>query len=206
MKESFVGNKRNKANNEELKVSVLGTVFERYATDTITNEQISRVLGPILRMIKNGEFDKKKILTLLPQIVVSMAALLVLVVTVLFTGPKKVSASIIIPESITPLANISNYSNNISGRVLLSGKGLKDIDCQLVDISNENVITFKTDYEGYFSFISFPDGIYSIKVLLPEGMKIDNIGENGYIEIDGKEEIVFSGNERAIDIVVQVKD
>ena len=38
----------------------LKQVFEKYAEESITEEQVRRVLEPILRMIYEGRFDKRK--------------------------------------------------------------------------------------------------------------------------------------------------
>lgn len=40
------------------KTTVLKEIFERYVEDTITEEQVQRVLEPVIRMIREGKFDK----------------------------------------------------------------------------------------------------------------------------------------------------
>jgi len=46
--------------NETPKPSLLKEIFDKYADDTISDEQIERVLEPIFEKIQKGEFDKKR--------------------------------------------------------------------------------------------------------------------------------------------------
>jgi len=42
-------------------VPVLKQIFDRYVEDTISDEQLRRVLEPVLRMIDEGEFDRPRL-------------------------------------------------------------------------------------------------------------------------------------------------
>ena len=73
--------------NTALKVPVLKEIFDRYAEDTITEEQVQRVLAPVLRMIREGRFDKlrKRRFSWRENPVISVIAVLMLVIVVAFT-------------------------------------------------------------------------------------------------------------------------
>ncbi len=45
---------------EERKSSVLRRMIVKYAEDSITDEQVARVLAPVLARIRAGEFDQGK--------------------------------------------------------------------------------------------------------------------------------------------------
>ena|GEM_PF-5439590 len=45
---------------ENSQKSVLTEIFELHAIESITDEQIMRVLEPVFRMIMEGKFDKRK--------------------------------------------------------------------------------------------------------------------------------------------------
>ena len=49
-------------NSQEVRsqTSVLKDIFDWYVENTITNEQIQRVLEPVLRMICEGRFDRSR--------------------------------------------------------------------------------------------------------------------------------------------------
>jgi hypothetical protein len=46
--------------NQSGKKSVLKQVFDRYVEDTISDEQMNRVLEPVLRLIREGAFDRPR--------------------------------------------------------------------------------------------------------------------------------------------------
>jgi len=45
---------------ENPKHCALKELFDRYTDDTIPDEQVNRVLEPILEMIREGRFDKRR--------------------------------------------------------------------------------------------------------------------------------------------------
>ena len=45
---------------EASKNSVLKEVFDKYSEDTITDEQLCRILEPVLIMIREGRFDRNR--------------------------------------------------------------------------------------------------------------------------------------------------
>ena len=46
--------------NVKTKTSVLKQIFDKYIEDTITEEQINRVLEPVLKLIREGAFDRPR--------------------------------------------------------------------------------------------------------------------------------------------------
>jgi len=45
---------------QNVKTPVLKQVFDKYVEDTITEEQINRVLEPVVRLIREGAFDRPR--------------------------------------------------------------------------------------------------------------------------------------------------
>ena len=41
------------------KIPILKQVFDRYAEESITDEQIQRILDPIIQKIRDGQFDRR---------------------------------------------------------------------------------------------------------------------------------------------------
>ena len=69
---------------ESPKPSVLKEILDRYAEDTVTDEQVQRVLLPVLKMIRERKFDKppRRRFSWLIAPLLSMAAVAVLIITV----------------------------------------------------------------------------------------------------------------------------
>ena len=176
--------------------SIIKEIFDKYATDTITDDQVNRVLEPVLNMIREGRFDRNKRLYLLKTLspILSVAAAFILILTIVFTKNKAATDKTIISSPEVPLAGISDSSNLLAGRVIISGKGLGDISLQLCSIDNQMVDSTITDTEGTFIFSAFSNGVYRLKILLPEDMELLDRDSEGYITIDGKNEFEFSNS------------
>ena len=68
-----------------LKIPVLMEILGRCADDTITEEQVQRVLEPVFKMIWEGKFDRPRILrryTWLVKQMISVLAIAVLIIVV----------------------------------------------------------------------------------------------------------------------------
>ena len=46
--------------NSGAKTTVMKQVFDKYIEDTITDEQVNRVLEPIIRLIRQGAFSRPR--------------------------------------------------------------------------------------------------------------------------------------------------
>ena len=183
--------------NKPPRFSALKEVFNKYAEETITEEQVLRILAPIISMIREGNFDKKqtKITNVsFTKILLPIAAVFVLAMTVIFTLPKsKQNTNIIILDPATPLANFSIVSNSLSGKVVLEDKGLDSVELQLIN-DNEESISTTTDSNGIFSFDDIPNGKYQLLVILPEGLELLTDTIDGYIVIGSTTDIIFNSN------------
>ena len=47
----------NSEGNKGMKVSVLKLIFDAYEGETITDEQVQRIVDPVIRMIRAGQFN-----------------------------------------------------------------------------------------------------------------------------------------------------
>ena len=193
-----------------VKSPTLKRIFDKYAEDTITNEQLLRVLDPILVMIREGRFDThktRKIFSLLAP-VLSIAAALAITFTLVFSHMHRNNINtVIIPYSEIPLAAMPISSNIIEGRFFAKDKGIENITLVLQDTNGQLVDSTITNDKGEYLFKGFKDGVYMLKVVLPSGMTITR-ETDGFIEIRGKTKISFDSNNtyENIDVEVTVKD
>lgn len=175
----------------EVNQSVLKTIFDKYAEDTVTDEQVKRILTPIIRMIFEGRFSGaiRRRTTWLPQIIVTVAAVLVFVVITTVSGRGVQSKTVLLPEVNVPLANIS-ILNTLSGRVVTEDKALAGVEIQLVDsTTNEVVVTTITNSNGEYSFSGLDNGKYTITI-------------DGYTVINDNSEVTI--NSQLVDFEIRV--
>lgn len=186
-----------KTKNDSQKDSVLKEVFDRYADDIITDKQIERLLKPIIQMIKEGRFDRK--ITKLWEPILALAAVLILAITVLFTQiDERFNRKVLLEEPRTPTTSFTLLENTISGRIHIEDKGVEGIMVQLLDSNSQLVDLTMTNEMGEYTLKNFKNGIYMLKVILPEDMMLENGEHKGFIQVNGKNEISFNDNNRNI--------
>lgn len=168
-------------------------LFEWHAERTITDEQVQRVLTPVLAKINAGDYDLPKHHPNLHGTLYVMAACVVLVgcmalsITFFYGGQAKPdgilarsSPLVTIESREVPLAG-SPQSNSLSGSVVLDGR---DVDGVLVRLVNETTgdvaAVTQTDESGAYLFEGFPDGIYRVEVALPA----DGVEDTHWVEAD----------------------
>lgn len=196
------------------KKSVLKEIFDIFAEDTITDEQINRILAPVLKLIREGKFRKTRRdrIAFFTLPLLSMAAVIVLIATVVISQRGVVeNKRITVIEPLVPLSNfLKEGDNELLGRAYHKNSGLEGVVLQLQDTKTGTIVSTITNSDGQYTFSKIPDGVYKVKVVLPEDMRLVNGGTEGYITIDGTTDIKFGmDNERTaetIDIEVWEKD
>ena len=177
---------------------ILKSIFNKYIEDSITEEQIERLLRPILQMIKEGRFDRvyaRIRARRIYQAVLSFAAVLVLVITVIFAQIKSNKAyTIVIPDTQVPQASF-NFQNSISGKVTMDNKGVEGITLQFEDLYNKSQpVDTTTDVNGKYEIKGFPNGTYIVRIILPDGILLEDGSSKGFLMIEGTKEIEFNNS------------
>ena len=200
-------------NNEDIKNKpqsfVLKSIFDKYAEEIITDEQIERLLKPILQMIKDGRFDKTHSTVRVRRFyraILSVAAVVALMLTVVFTQIKgKNTTTIVIADTKVPLSSFQ-ITNSISGNVIMNNKGVEGVVIVLESIDESSQPVSTTDVNGEYVIKGFSNGVYFMKVILPEGIVFENGNSEGYVEINGLKELEFNNsNILDIEIVVEMR-
>jgi hypothetical protein len=188
-------------------VPVLKQIFDREAEETITDEQLRRVLAPALRYIESGALDQKKRRRadwyMKPLAMVAVVAMVFLGV-LMFPGAAEFgrAASVVpaegdtaegdtvtLPDTQLPLAGWVEPVT-VSGRVFLqdSGDGVAGAQLALVDTDGVEAAAATTDEDGAYVFRGIPDGTYRLRADLPKGMAAT--GEDEWITV--KDKAVFA--------------
>lgn len=185
--------------NDSSSEPVLKQIFDKYAEENISDERVRLILRPILRMIHEGRFDKpiRERIERIGAMVLSAAAVIVITLVIVITQRANNSKNVIIvPNTNTPLASMSNIGNVLSGQVQSESIDVEGIELQLIDTSNMEVIKYvTTDINGYYSFERFPDGIYTIKIILPEGTFLKEVYSEENTEINDSTKFNFKDSE-----------
>jgi hypothetical protein len=94
----------------------LKQIFDRYAEESVTEEQVARVLAPVLAMIRAGRFDRPKgeRYEWLIKPLIAGIAVATLIITVAIAQPAGMGfGRVIIPEDAPPLSTGSAPVNSI---------------------------------------------------------------------------------------------
>ena len=160
------------------KKNVLKRVFDRYTEDTITDEQVERVLAPVLMLIKDHGFERPRWHRFSWQIQLM--------------APVATAATLIATVAITCL---SGSGSSVSGYVYLEDVAADNIEVLLFDTkSMEAAGTSMTDQNGAYSFHGIPDGSYKLCVLLPKDVLLVDTDENGIANINQTAEFIVGSD------------
>ncbi len=87
-------------------MSVLKQIFEKYAEDSITDEQVQRILAPVLQMIRDGKFDRRRRFTWQAKLLISALTAVLILAVVVFAGEwMGPDGAVVLPDNKTPLAS-----------------------------------------------------------------------------------------------------
>ena len=95
---------------------VLKKIFDRYAKETITDEQIRRIMAPVLRMIQEGKFDRSFLQRYkwLIHPLISGIAIAALILTVAFSQTNETPYNNINIPTAGELVQMIEYENGSS--------------------------------------------------------------------------------------------
>jgi len=165
--------------NRYAQASTLKHMFDRHAEETISDEQVRRVIAPVLARIKTGEFNRphektiekpedklNRVFRLLPQAVASIAAAAVVISATIFWQNGSKNILVEIPGANPPLAGKIPAVNTLIGGLTLEGQGISGVELTLIETRNMQVVgTAVTDDDGDFSFRNIKDGTYMLVAL-----------------------------------------
>ena len=193
MNNIFTDNQLTNVSNE----SILKKIFDKYANDTITDEQISRILEPVFIMIYEGEFDRKRSkFSHFIHPILSLAAVLLIVFFVSLTQLGKARNNrVIIKEQSIPLTSTPTQTNTLKGKVISNDMEKEGVEIQLVDSSNMTVTASTlTDSEGTYEFSDIPNGLYNLQVVLSDEYLLVNSSIDSFTVVAETPEILFNGS------------
>jgi hypothetical protein len=161
-------------------------ILEQQVEETITDEQVQRVLAPVLERIRNGEFDRPRRRRRFVRTAYAAATLLVcLGLGIAFASgrPQAVpeadiqrqTAIVTIQDQPVPLAGPTDV-NSLSGTAVLPGSETGCVLVRLVDAeTGEVVAVMQTDESGQYAFEGFADGTYRVEAAMPNDGSTDDI-------------------------------
>ncbi len=175
---------------------LLRQIFDRYAEETITDEQARRVFEPVGRLIREGRFHKRR----RPQaarVFASIAAVLVVAVAMAVAAGERIEETfVLIPESEIPLAAPAFAAVPLSGRIQAGGEGVAGVSLTLFERESGAVAgTAVTDADGAYSFAARPDTAYRLEAVLPGGMAAAKRGGAWILQGSEAELTFFAENE-----------
>jgi hypothetical protein len=169
-------------------ISVMKQLFDQYEKDTITEEQIQRVLAPVLQMIREGKFSRRRRFQRVRKIGAGVAVCSAAIVTLVINRmPPKVLVNI--PDESVPLADTTVAAGSLSGKVTLEGKGINGVVLTLVDTDSGGVTEAVTNGDGEYAFEELPDGRYRLEVEPPSGMLLEGGDDSLIFAMTGQEDL-----------------
>jgi len=187
--------------NKAFDAQTLKKIYEMHEEETISDEEVQRVLEPVLAMIKEGKFDTPRRLYARILPLATVAAVLVVTATVTMVRSGIVNDPITeIEDTRPPLFETIPVYRSISGRIVLEGESLDGVVVVIVDAERLiDIGTAITDREGVFVFNNLPNGTYRIKAALAEGMRIvDEPDSDGWIKVNGSVDLVINDDSENI--------
>jgi hypothetical protein len=166
-------------------MSAMKQILDWHMEETITEEQVQRVLAPVLEMIRQGRFSKRRRMQRIRNIAL-WAATCVAAITVLLLTVADLHPWIEIPETEIPLAATPIAGGSLSGRVTFEGWGVSGVVLAL-EYAGGGSATTVTDNGGKYAFDGISRGNHRLEVELPDGMALEG-GADGFLlnMTDGK--------------------
>jgi hypothetical protein len=146
--------------------ATLRLILERCAEDSIDEERVQRVLAPVLQMIQEGRFRKRK-RPMQPAKPLAIAAALVLTtVGIARFGGQRGALTESAPPPV-PLGDAEAISTTLAGRLMGKSARLGGVTLALTAEDGEVIGTATTDEDGCYCFTNIPDGAYVLTVATP---------------------------------------
>jgi hypothetical protein len=170
--------------------SAMRQIFEWHENETITEEQIQRVLAPVLEMIRQGKFSKRRRMRRIRKIAVGAATCITIVaVVVLQSVAPDAWAGVDIVDAQTPLAAAPFVVGSVSGKVTLEGEGVGGVVLTLVNTGSDDFIKTVTGRGGGYSFKEIPEGSYHLEVEPPDGTAPEDGADSFLLAVTGGEDM-----------------
>jgi len=190
------------ADQEENDIPVLKLIFDRHAEETISDEQIQRVLEPVRQRIQAGEYRTKRPDRLHRLTVTLMQIAAAIVLVVLATSVIKAQIdkrSTDIPAVSTPLTEAISDKCTLTGRVTIKGSGAGGVKLTLlVSDSMETSETTVTLNDGTYSICDVENGIYYLIAELSSATETSRIINAGTLEISNGNVMLVRGGDSEI--------
>jgi len=194
---------KNKAGAEEGDAPVLKMVFDRCAEETISDEQIRRVLEPIRHRVYSGQYNAAR-----PKPPLRLAALrpvaaaIIIVLAALVLDARFGHRRMEIPGPVIPLARIDNSTVTMTGCVTVNGSGAGGVCLTLTGIDDADISqTAVTLDDGTYDFCDLADGAYRLTAGALAGPGAEKSVYAGTFEVSGgKVRLIENGD---AEIVVQ---
>ena len=182
-------------------------MLDIHEEESICDQQVKRVLEPVIAMINEGHFDKThrpfrpyaRFLALATMV----AAACVIVAVSLTKSGNEGEEFLDIPNVCPPLSEAATPYRSLSGRLSLEGEDASGFVLVLADAASlVTVRTAVTDRDGEFFFTDIPDGVFKLAAVLPADVFVAGSSDgDGWIEVFGSYELAFDGNsENALEI------
>ena len=189
-----------KATKNNAEAAELKKILGRCADETISEEQVERVLRPILLRIEAGEFKPRRKNSVKRAVFSTVAAAAVLIMGIAIELTRSVPAAnistgfVIIPESRPPLASSILHRQTLYGKVTVEDKGIEGAMLELHLVGDEQIKkTTQTNQLGMFSFDEPEDGTYTLRVKAPEMGHTEMFYAGTWIVAGGRVGLVSEG-------------
>ena len=96
------------------KEPILKQVFHSYAEQTISNEQVRRILEPVLRMIEAGRFNLRRKYVFLPQALLTAMVIIVMSVVAVFANDTTVRGAPFVNPTTETISSSAAFAGNLS--------------------------------------------------------------------------------------------
>jgi len=171
----------------------LKDLFDAHAEETISDEQIRRVLDPVLKMIKEGRFNRPRRVSWIVPLTAAAAVLVVTAAITMFRSGLINDAFVDLPDVDPPLIETIPVVKTLSGSVTFMSSGVSGVTIVLVDAESlEVVFSSITDSEGAYAFNNVPVGIYRLTAYPHPGMAIANDTDaDGWIIVNGTIDLIL---------------
>jgi hypothetical protein len=156
--------------------STMKRIFEMQEQETISDEQVQRVLAPVLEMIRQGKFSKRnRMWRRIRKIAVGFATC-ISIAAFAFVAPQM---WVDISPAEIPLVSTPFATSSLSGVVTLEGKGVNGVVLTLWNSDSGTGTVVISDISGGYSFDEISAGDYRLEMTPPSGMELEN-GSGGF--------------------------
>jgi len=189
----------------------LKRIFDKYADQMISDEQVRRVLAPVIKMIKAGRFDTKpkqqpqpnpKKRTPWAQAFALVAATITIMIAAVFMHQNSPYNALNIMPATGATLSVAQAPGWTTQSPTAQGRDVSAV-LRLVGTDNEQEFS-ATEEVGIYTFSGIPDGTYQFVIVLhpnAEGVQSELIGEltvedgRAVLVVDAEQQDLWKGVE-----------